>query len=148
MLKTAYLVMFFPLCAIAAEMYQWIDEAGNIHFGNIPPAHVEKHMLEIKPAPGPNGDSSVNPLSPEDRALYQQIKQREEKQARQRKMASKAEAGKRKAKRIEKKLLCASLGKELTELRNRIRRSGSGGNSYRNKKMRDLYSQQRKVGCS
>jgi hypothetical protein len=148
MLKTAYLLMFFPLFATAVEIYQWFDEAGNIHFGNIPPTHVEKRMLEIRPAPGPNGDSSVNPLSPEARALYKQIKQREKKQERQRQAASKAEARKRKAKRTEKKLLCASLSKEIMVLRDRIRRTGSGGKSYRNKKMRDLYGQRRKVGCS
>lgn len=153
MLKTAYLFIFLllhfiPLFATAAEMYQWTDEVGNIHFGNIAPNHVDKQTLEVQPAPGPNGDHRVNPLSPEARALYQQIKQREEKQERKRTAASKSEKSKRKAKRIEKRLLCASLGKEISALRDRIRHSGSGGNSYRNKKMRDLYGQQHQAGCS
>ena len=148
MLKTIFFVVFFPLSALATEMYQWNDEAGNINFGNIPPNHVEKRILEIVPAPGPNGDHRVNPLSPEARALYQQIKKREKKQERKRTAACKSEKSKRKAKRIEKRLLCASVGKEISALRDRIRHSGSGGNSYRNKNMRDLYSQQRQAGCS
>ena len=54
----AIFLYFIALQAFAANAYKWIDEKGNVHFGNIPPnqgakqlrlPHEKEHTLEEKP---------------------------------------------------------------------------------------------------
>jgi len=47
-LITSFLLLIVVSSSVQAEIYQWKDEAGFVHFSDTPPADVKKEDVEIK----------------------------------------------------------------------------------------------------
>lgn len=46
---TSYiLLLFFSSCALSADIYQWRDEDGNLHYGDRPPTNTESKQVVVK----------------------------------------------------------------------------------------------------
>jgi hypothetical protein len=43
--KTFFLMLYLFSCAAYGDVYQWTDENGRVHFGNIPPVPQKKYLL-------------------------------------------------------------------------------------------------------
>lgn len=42
-------LMLVSFSAIAAEIHQWKDKEGNVHFGDRPPEHLNSSTVELRP---------------------------------------------------------------------------------------------------
>ena len=43
-------VFLFSPNAALAEMYKWIDDAGNVHYGDKPPSKIQSEKMKAAPA--------------------------------------------------------------------------------------------------
>lgn len=52
-MKRTFLIIYSVLFAAVAigAVYKWVDDEGNVHYGDIPPKDQEKETIEIAPAP-------------------------------------------------------------------------------------------------
>jgi hypothetical protein len=55
MKKLALLFAFAALCA-QAQVYKWVDEQGQVHYGEQPPPTAKTTTINV-PAPGPTGST-------------------------------------------------------------------------------------------
>lgn len=50
-----FIGMFLPILAVAGEVYKWVDEEGNVHFGDRPQPNVKSETVKIdKHTPDPH----------------------------------------------------------------------------------------------
>lgn len=58
-----FLTLLIAVCLAASgsEVYKWVDEEGNVHYGDTPPENVESERVPIDVAPPP-GDGSTSRL--------------------------------------------------------------------------------------
>jgi len=50
-----FIGMLLPILAVAGEVYKWVDEEGNVHFGDRPQSNVKSETVKIdKHTPDPN----------------------------------------------------------------------------------------------
>jgi hypothetical protein len=115
--------LLFTLPLIShAGLYKWVDEEGNVHFGDQPPEPQIAQSIDIKPAPKADPLYSER-LRKQQNFLEQRQEDREERQ--------KTEA-KQKQQRNEEQQLCQKAKNELTrfEPRGRIYVPRPDGNHY------------------
>lgn len=64
----SFLSMMVLCCATlqAGEVYRWVDEQGNVHYSETPPAGQEAEQTGIRT--GPRGDPPPQPQPPEEAA--------------------------------------------------------------------------------
>lgn len=52
-MRTLFILIFFSSTVLAADVYKWVDEKGEVHYGSSP---VGKNAEEVKIAPAPEPD--------------------------------------------------------------------------------------------
>src|SRR5512143_4347990 len=103
--RRAGLAIIFWLLATAAQaqVYKWTDAAGQVHYGDRPPAQVPTEQIEIIPPPA---DSTAAGLRPGERQLLQNITTEERRLARERQAQSREEARYRQAEAARRRTRC------------------------------------------
>ena len=96
-LLVASMVMFLSLTA-HAEIYKWVDEHGQTHYGEKPPANKKSKQIYVRPAPVSGIATETSTKQPSDsrsrlekqqkliRALSDDRKQKQEQRAKQQRM--------------------------------------------------------------
>ena len=88
--------------ASIAEMYKWVDEEGNVHYGDCPPADCKPEQIES--APGPS-EEEIKRSQERSERLIQEQRQRDE--------ARRIESEIKRIKRAELKKRCKVLRSRL-----------------------------------
>lgn len=119
-MRYAILVMTLsmPLAAHAAGIYRWIDDQGNVHFGDAPPRPHQAKQMAVPPVSGPvpaaRGSSPLNQgagLRPGELERLRRVKQRDRKEA-----AERAAAVAKRSNKYQKERAQAELDKKLTSV--------------------------------
>jgi hypothetical protein len=115
--------LFLGLPATAGSIYRWVDEQGQVHFGDKPPVGVQAKHEEIRPATGDHTASSGG-LRAGERARLGEIEQREsreeaEKSARNRRAA--ADENRRERQAGQDANRCASYQQKISDYKRRLR---------------------------
>jgi aspartate-semialdehyde dehydrogenase len=85
MSKTLIALLFFLFLpgAVIAELYKWVDDAGNVHYGDTPPSKIQSEKM--KPAPAADEKEAQRLKQRTDKILQQQneaeVSRTKEKQA-------------------------------------------------------------------
>ncbi|TCO77331.1 uncharacterized protein DUF4124 [Plasticicumulans lactativorans] len=86
----------FPLLLVlqttaVAEVYQWTDAAGRVHYGSTPPADRPARVVEVPAAPAPAPDAGAT-LEAQTRQLLRDADAREARDERERRARAAAAA--------------------------------------------------------
>lgn len=92
------LAVLLPTLGMAAQVYQWTDAEGNVHFSQSPPPATAAQRLEVKPPP-PASDPGTPDWRKEAEAFEQRRTERKKREA---EAARKAAEEKRRAAHCEK----------------------------------------------
>lgn len=79
-------LMLFPVGTTLAQIYKWVDEDGNVHYGDCPPPECKSKQIET--APGPSEEDIQRSRERTERLIREQ-KQREEARKLEREMKRK-----------------------------------------------------------
>lgn len=66
-----FLVMLTSASLTAGSVQKWVDENGNVHYGDKPPTGIQSKQIEVAPAPAASG------LRPEEARQLRRIESRE-----------------------------------------------------------------------
>ena len=93
MLKTLIILLFLSLAANAAlaEMYKWVDDEGNVHYGDRPP--VKNEFEKMKPPPAADEKEAMR-LQQRTKNILQQQMQVDADRAREKQASRKPDAQK------------------------------------------------------
>ncbi len=119
------LSLIFSMPAVAGDIYKWRDEAGQLHFGDRPPAVARAERTVVQPATGHDaGAGGGSGLRAGERAWLSEIdKRHREIQAQKRsrdKQAAAAEA-RREAMAEQDARRCAGYRQKIRDYENRLR---------------------------
>ncbi|MFO1428569.1 MAG: DUF4124 domain-containing protein [Candidatus Competibacteraceae bacterium] len=103
--------------ATPAQVYKWTDAAGQVHYGDHPPAQVSAEPLEIVPPPA---DSTAAGLRPGERQLLQAITTEERRLARERQAQSRREARYRQAEAAQRRTRCENYRRRLQHIEDKL----------------------------
>lgn len=117
--RRAGLAIAFWLLATAtqAQVYKWTDAAGQVHYGDRPPAQVPTEQIEIIPPPA---DSTAAGLRPGERQLLQTITTEERRLARERQAQSREEARYRQAEAARRRTRCEDYRRRLQGIEDKL----------------------------
>jgi hypothetical protein len=108
--------------AAGGDVYRWVDDRGQVHFGDRPPLQAQATRLPILPAA--TGVPAEDGLRPGERARLREIEQREsretaEKKAREKQAAEDEKRRARQAKRDAQR--CVDYRRKIGEYQQRLR---------------------------
>ncbi len=89
-LKWLFLILLSPSVVFAGSIYKWVDEGGNVHFGDAPPPQALTETLDVKPATQSQGSGIKPKLRPGERQLLLKGDKREKRWRKKRDSATKA----------------------------------------------------------
>ena len=94
MSKTIIILLFllFSPNSVMAEMYKWVDDAGNVHYGDTPPGKIQSQKM--KPAPAADEKEAQRIQQRTQKILQQQRQQLEASRAREKQASKKGESEK------------------------------------------------------
>jgi hypothetical protein len=113
------LAIAFWLLATAtqAQVYKWMDAAGQVHYGDRPPAQVPTEQLEVVPPPA---DSAATGLRSGERQLLQTITTEERRLTRERQAQAREEARYRQAEAARRRTRCEGYRRRLQRLEDKL----------------------------
>ena len=93
MLKNSIILIFFLLFSnlAFAELYKWVDDDGNVHYGDTPP--VKNEFEEMKPAPSGNEQEALR-LQERTKKILQQQKLVDDSRAKEKQSSKKGDSKK------------------------------------------------------
>ncbi len=94
MLKTSLILIcfLFPLNVALAELYKWVDDAGNVHYGDTPPSKNQSEIM--KPAPAADAKEAQRLKQRTKKILQQQRQQVEASRNKDKQVSKNAESRK------------------------------------------------------
>lgn len=93
MLRNSIILIFFLLFSNVAfaELYKWVDDEGNVHYGDTPP--VKNEFEEMKPAPSGNEQEALR-LQERTKKILQQQKLVDDSRAKEKQASKKGDSKK------------------------------------------------------
>jgi len=55
--------LVIPATHASDNIYRWVDEQGNVHFGDKPPEKASAEVVDIQPSPTKSSQSGAEPIS-------------------------------------------------------------------------------------
>lgn len=109
--------------AVAGDVYTWVDDQGQAHFGDQPPVGVQAGRAEVRPAGG-DAAAPVHGLRSGERAWLSEIEQQESRAAaelRAREKRAATEEQQRQQQSGQDARRCASYQQKISEYNRRLR---------------------------
>ncbi len=108
----AAFLMMASLAASDADIYKWVDEEGNVHFGDTPPEHVASELIQVEA-------SGTAPHPESGPQLHEQMMERVERRVAARK--ERAAAGQAEAEqRLQQQQRCSYARQQLISLQQEL----------------------------
>lgn len=134
----SFLLLFFLAFSFvengwATEIYRWVDEHGNVHYGEEPPPETSKEQKKMKVEPLPNSGTSLAT----DKQIKKLHKGNEEAKEREKKRAKEQE------KRLEKKKkYCEGKRQELVKVQAYLEGVDNARDRRKEKALQELISRE------
>jgi Domain of unknown function (DUF4124) len=109
--------------APAGDVYSWVDDQGQAHFGDQPPVGVQAGRAEVRPAGGSDA-APVHGLRSGERAWLSEIEKQESREAAERRAREKQTAAEEKQRQHQggqDARRCASYQQKISEYNRRLR---------------------------
>jgi len=136
--------LWLLITATQAQVYKWTDAAGQVHYGDRPPAQGPTEQIEVAPPPT---DSTTTGLRPGERKLLQEVTTEERRLRRERQAQAREEARYRQAEAARRRSRCEDYRRRLRRLEDKLVSGYKVGESDRLHEQRDDYRTKIKQYC-
>lgn len=136
--------LWLLVTATQAQVYKWTDAAGQVHYGDRPPAQTPTEQIEDAPPPA---DSTATGLRPGERKLLQEVTTEERRLRRERQAQAREEARYRQAEAARRRTRCEDYRRRLRRLDDKLVSGYRAGESDSLHELRDDYQTKIKQYC-